>query len=154
MDEAKWLLDKMLICPIIDGVRYILAGDVVEDVSALAESRAIDPCKYCSSTATAMQNPETKRWWIECDGCGISTPTDNFSNPYEVWNTRVTPSSPLTAEQAKEKSAVVNGLLWNQLTESIEYIRNDEVHDAALRIVKELRRVPELMAVATKKESS
>lgn len=35
MDEAKWLLDKMLICPIIDGERYILAGDAVE-----AEARA------------------------------------------------------------------------------------------------------------------
>ena len=30
-DEAKWLLDKMLICPIIDGERYVLAGNAVED---------------------------------------------------------------------------------------------------------------------------
>lgn len=35
-------------------------------------------------------------------------------------------------------AADVEGL-WNQLLETVEYIRNDDVHDAALRIVKALR---------------
>ncbi len=37
MDEAKWLLDKMLICPIIDGERFVLAGNAALEEIAKAD---------------------------------------------------------------------------------------------------------------------
>lgn len=40
--------------------------------------------------------------------------------------------------------APTNDVLWSQLSEAIEYIRNDEVHDAALRIITALRTSPPL----------
>lgn len=46
MDEAKWLLDKMLICPIINGERIILAGDAVEPEPATSPL-AVEADKGC-----------------------------------------------------------------------------------------------------------
>lgn len=62
MDEAKWLLDKMMICPIIDGERYILVGDAVEAEALVSpypltpEQRKIDRgrvIKACGGRLTA-----------------------------------------------------------------------------------------------------
>lgn len=108
-------------------------------------------CPTCGADLVCC--PECKTRYV--DGSGYCATCDTFTGPSDLGLRRAaaTPPSPLTEEQAKEKSATVNGLLWNQLAESIEYIRNDEVHDAALRIIEELRRTSELMAVATEKES-
>lgn len=58
----------------------------------------LEPCPFCGSSATAMK--DGGHWWIECDNCGVATPTENFTqhtvhaNPDGLWNTRVRADSP------------------------------------------------------------
>lgn len=67
MSEVKWLLDKMLICPIIDGERIVLAGDNVP-----TELPTYLECAMCSASEAfviSKQDPSTgycfaeKREW-------------------------------------------------------------------------------------------
>jgi len=52
------------------------------------KATALKRCDHCGSTATAMRDPESDHWWIECDGCGLMTPQENFGDPVKCWNTR------------------------------------------------------------------
>jgi hypothetical protein len=53
----------------------------------------LEPCPFCGSSATAMK--DERHWWIECDTCGASTPTEIFTqhtmqtNPDGLWNSRI-----------------------------------------------------------------
>lgn len=63
MEEVKWLLDKMLICPIIDGERIVLAGNGVDDQDLCAfcgfkESEPLHDLKYGSHPFRAPEQQE------------------------------------------------------------------------------------------------
>ena len=73
-----------------------------------SEAVELKPCPFCGLTATEMQTPDAKRWWVECDGCGVSTPTDNFGDPVRCWNTRSTSPSPAVEALVEALNDMVN----------------------------------------------
>lgn len=77
-------------------------------------------CPCCGSTATAMRNEA--RWWVECDGCGLHTPTDNFGDPVKCWNTR-------TATPPHDKSC---DCPLHRLSKEERAVKIDEAIDEAM----------------------
>lgn len=76
---------------------------------------------------------------VECYDCHATGEPFSVPNKYDSVANNTAAYRAKKAWNTRCSAKVADPELWNQLSEAVEYIRNNDVHDAALRIIKTLR---------------
>jgi len=118
------------------GDMYADDGPRENDDSIMSSDETVTRCRVTCADFS-MNVCDTPHRCVKPDGHPFSP---GYGEIHEFETHPTTVKAPVQAT-APEDKATPQGELWRQLSECVEYIRNDDVHDAALQIIAELARV-------------